>query len=178
VIDFLRTNARWLGAGFLLTFASAFGQTWFIALFAGGIKETHGLTDGGWGSLYTVATLSSAALLFARGALADTMPLSRLAPLMALLFALAAVMMAFANSIWMLGIAVFGLRFCGQGMFGHIAMTAMGRWFRARRGRAVAVATLGHPAGEFVLPLLTVLVAAALGARSTWLIVATKRSVR
>jgi len=170
--DFLRLNARWLGAGFLLTFASAFGQTWFISLFAGEIRAAHGLSDGQWGSLYTLATLGSAALLFARGALADTMPLGRLAPGVALLFAAAAVLMAFAPSVWALGIAVFGLRFCGQGMFGHIAMTAMGRWFRARRGRAVAVATLGHPAGEFVLPLLTVLVAAALGARSTWLIVA------
>jgi sugar phosphate permease len=172
MIDFLRRNARWLGAGLLLTFASAFGQTWFISLFAGEIRVVHGLTDGQWGSLYTLATLASAALLFARGALADTMPLGRLAPGVALLFAVAAVLMAFAPSVWVLGVAVFGLRFCGQGMFGHIAMTAMGRWFRARRGRAVAVATLGHPAGEFVLPLLAVLAAASLGARATWLIVA------
>ncbi len=172
MIDFLRDNRRWLGAGFLLTFSAAFGQTWFISLFAGEIKSAHGLTDGGWGSLYTIATLSSAALLFARGALADTMPLARLAPIMALLFALAAVAMAFANSVWMLGIAVFGLRFCGQGMFGHIAMTAMGRWFRARRGRAVATATMGHPAGEFVIPLLAVLAISAFGGRATWLVVA------
>ena len=172
MIAFLRDNMRWLGAGFLLTFAAAFGQTWFISLFAGEIKSAHGLTDGGWGSLYTVATLSSAALLFARGALADTMPLARLAPIMALLFALSAVTMAFANSIWMLGLAVFGLRFCGQGMFGHIAMTAMGRWFRARRGRAVATATLGHPAGEFVIPLIAIACIAAFGGRATWLTVA------
>jgi len=172
MIAFLRDNMRWLGAGFLLTFAAAFGQTWFISLFAGEIKATHGLTDGGWGSLYTVATLSSAALLFARGALADTMPLARLATLIALLFAAAAITMAFANSIWMLGIAVFGLRFCGQGMFGHIAMTAMGRWFRARRGRAVATATLGHPAGEFLIPLIAIACIAAFGGRATWLTVA------
>jgi sugar phosphate permease len=172
VIAFLLDNRRWLGAGFLLTFTAAFGQTWFISLFAGEIKSAHGLTDGGWGSLYTVATLSSAALLFARGALADTMPLARLAPVMALLFALSAVAMAFAGSVWTLGIAVFGLRFCGQGMFGHIAMTAMGRWFRARRGRAVATATLGHPAGEFVIPLLAVLAISAFGGRATWLVVA------
>ena len=172
MIAFLRDNMRWLGAGFLLTFAAAFGQTWFISLFAGEIKATHGLTDGGWGSLYTVATLSSAALLFARGALADTMPLARLATLIALLFAAAAITMAFANSIWMLGIAVFGLRFCGQGMFGHIAMTAMGRWFRARRGRAVATATLGNPAGEFVIPLIAIACIATFGGRATWLTVA------
>ncbi len=45
MIAFLRDNMRWLGAGFLLTFAAAFGQTWFISLFAGEIKSAHGLTD-------------------------------------------------------------------------------------------------------------------------------------
>jgi MFS family permease len=172
MLDFLRGNLRWLAPGFLLTFASAFGQTWFISLFAGQIKAVHGLTDGQWGSLYTVATLAAAALLFARGALADTMKLDRLAPLTALLFALAALTMALGSSLWTLGLAVFGLRFCGQGMFPHVALTAMGRWFRARRGRAVALATLGHPAGEMVLPFATVALIAALGWRATWLVAA------
>jgi hypothetical protein len=77
---FIKMNLRWLTAGFVLTFASAFGQTWFISLFAGAIKAEHGLTDGGWGSLYTAATLCSAGLLFWRGSAADTVRLSRLAP--------------------------------------------------------------------------------------------------
>lgn len=59
MLQFLIENRRWLGAGFLLIYASAFGQTWFISLFAGEIKAAHGLTDGAWGSLYTVATLGS-----------------------------------------------------------------------------------------------------------------------
>ena len=33
-----------------VTFASAFGQTWFISLFAVFIKDQHGLSDGSWGS--------------------------------------------------------------------------------------------------------------------------------
>ncbi|WP_029032823.1 MFS transporter [Salinarimonas rosea] len=170
--SFIRENARWLGAGFLLTFASAFGQTWFIALFAGAIKQEHGLSDGGWGTLYTVATLTAAALMFWRGAVADTMSLSRLAPLTACAFALAALGMAAAQSLWLLGASVFLLRFCGQGMFSHIAMTAMGRWFEARRGRAVSLANLGHPAGEIVIPLVAVSAVAAIGWRPTWVGVA------
>jgi sugar phosphate permease len=172
MMDFLRTNLRWLAAGFLLTFASAFGQTWFISLFAGSIKAEYGLTDGAWGSLYTVATLSAAALMFRYGSVADTVPLSRLAPIVAGAFALAALGMAGTGSVWLLGLSVLVLRFCGQGMFSHIAMTAMGRWFVARRGRAVSIASLGHPAGEVVLPILAVLLIAALGWRSTWLVVA------
>jgi len=165
---FLRKNLRWLSAGFVLTFVSAFGQTWFISLFAGAIKAEHGLTDGSWGSLYTLATLSAAALMFWRGSLADTIALSRLAPAITGVFALAALGMALAQNVWVLGVALFLLRFCGQGMFSHMAMTAMGRWFQAQRGKAVSVANLGHPAGEIVVPLLTVLAIAIIGWRLSW----------
>jgi len=91
---------------------------------------------------------------------------------MTLVFALAAVVMATAQSLWLLGLTLFLLRFCGQGMFSHMAMTAMGRWFDATRGRAVAIANLGHPASEVVIPLVTVLLIATIGWRITWLGVA------
>ncbi len=117
MLQFLRDNLRWLGAGLLLTFASSFGQTWFISLFAAEIKAVHGLSEGAWGGIYTAATLAAAALLFARGSLADTMPLARLAPALALLFAAAGLAMAVGHSIWLLGASIFLLRFCGQGMF-------------------------------------------------------------
>ena len=172
MLHFLRDNLRWLAAGFLLTFASAFGQTWFISLFAGFIKDEYGLTDGSWGSLYTVATLTAAALMFWRGSWADSVRLARLAPAVALVFAAAALGMAFSQSIWVLGIALFLLRFCGQGMFSHIAMTAMGRWFEARRGRAVSISNLGHPAGEVVVPLVAVFAIGTIGWHATWGVVA------
>lgn len=169
MLQFLKDNTRWLAAGFLLTFASGFGQTWFISLFAGFIKQEHGLTDGSWGSLYTVATLGAAALLFWRGSLADSIPLYKLAPYVAAGFAVAALGMAFSPWVWLLGLSLFALRFCGQGMFSHIAMTAMGRWFVARRGQAVAITNLGHPASEVVLALITVLAINALGWQATWM---------
>lgn len=67
MFPFLAHNLRWLAAGFFLTFGSAFGQTWFISLSARFIKDEYGLTDGSWGSLYTLATLSAAALMLWRG---------------------------------------------------------------------------------------------------------------
>lgn len=172
MVQFLIDNRRWLLTGLLLTFASSFGQTFFISLFAGEIRAGYGLTDGAWGGLYSVATLSSAALLLARGSLADTMRLSLLAPFTAILFAAGAAAMALGSEVWQLGVAVFLLRFCGQGMFSHIAVTAMGRWFVATRGRAVAISGLGYSAGEALLPLPTVLVIGWLGWRGGWALVA------
>jgi MFS family permease len=172
MIRFLAENRRWLATGLLLAFGACLGHTWFIALFAGEIRAEYGLSDGQWGLLYTAATLASAALLFGRGSWADTVPLSRLAPMVAVVFAGAAVLMAAGQAIWMLGIAVFLLRFCGQGMFSHMQQTAMARWFVATRGRAMAIANLGYTTGQVLLPLPAVLLMGWIGWRASWLVVA------
>jgi sugar phosphate permease len=153
MLRFFKENARWLTAGFILAFGSSFGQTWFISLFAGEIRAAHGLSDGDWGWIYMIATLSSAGLLLMRGGLADTIALRRLVVGVTALFAIACLIMAAAQNVWFLGLAVFMLRFCGQGMFTHISVTAMGRWFVKTRGRAVALASLGYQVGEAFLPL-------------------------
>lgn len=168
MLRFLTENLRWLATGFLLAFGSSFGQTYFISLFAGEIRANYGLTDGDWGLIYTGATLCSALLLLGKGSWADTVPLSRLAPSVAAVFAGAALLMAIGTQLWMLVLAVFLLRFCGQGMFTHIKATAMARWFVATRGRAMAVTSLGYPLGEALLPVPVLLLAAWIGWRTTW----------
>jgi len=169
---FLVSNRRWLSTGLLLAFGSSFGQTWFISLFAGELRAEYGLSNGDWGLLYTVATLSSALLLLGRGSLADTVPLSRLAPTIAGCFAGGGALMALGWNVWTLGIAVFLLRFCGQGMFTHIAVTAMARWFVATRGRAMAITNLGYPMGEVLMPLPVLLIMGWIGWRLSWGLVA------
>jgi len=165
---FYRDNARWLLAGLMMTLCSSFGQTFFISLFAGEIKAVYGLSDGAWGGIYTVATLTSAALLVQAGGLADTVPLRRLALIVVGLYAVVAMGMALNHSVVVLVALIAGLRFCGQGMMSHIGITAMGRWFRAHRGRAVAVAGLGYGLGESVLPTVVVALMAVIGWRATW----------
>jgi MFS family permease len=172
MLSFLAENRRWLATGILLALGACLGHTWFIALFAGEIRAEFGLSDGQWGLIYTAATLSSAALLFGRGGWADTVPLSRLAQMVAIAFAGAAVLMALGQTIWTLGIAVFLLRFCGQGMFSHIQQTAMARWFITTRGRAMAIANLGYTTGQILLPLPAVLLMGWIGWRMSWLVVA------
>ncbi|MEM7506683.1 MAG: MFS transporter [Pseudomonadota bacterium] len=165
-------NLRWLGAGITLTFASSFGQTFFISLFAGQIMAAFALSHGEWSTIYLIGTLTSAAVLIQAGRLADRMALGRLALIVLALYVAIALAMSFNSSAWILVLLIFGLRFCGQGMMGHIAMTAMGRWFHGHRGRAVAVAGLGYALGEAVLPPLAIPVMAWLGWRETWLAVA------
>ncbi|MFK7944877.1 MAG: MFS transporter [Paracoccaceae bacterium] len=169
---FLRSNGRWLGVGVTLTFASSFGQTYFISIFADRIMVSFGLTDGDWGGIYMIATLSSAAAVIWAGRFADEIRVARLAWLIFAGFAAIAVGMSLNDSPWLLGFLIFGLRFCGQGMISHLGITAMARWFRAHRGRAVAIAGLGYSLGEAALPALAALTEPWIGWRAVWLVVA------
>ena len=71
ILTFLRDNARWLSAGMLLTFLSSFGQTYFISIFAGEIREVFQISHGQWGGIYAVGTSASAAVMVWAGGLTD-----------------------------------------------------------------------------------------------------------
>lgn len=165
----LRGDWRWLSSGFLLMFFSGFGQTYYIAIFAGQIKTDLLLSDGQFGTVYTLGTLASATLLTWAGKYADLLSVRALGAGVIAGLAVTAMVMAAASSIAVLALAIFGLRFFGQGMLTHVAMTAMGRWFNRKRGRAISIAALGLPASEGVLPLLAVAAMAAFGWRGAWI---------
>jgi MFS family permease len=156
LIAFLRDNAPWLSAGVLLTFLSSFGQTFFISVFAGVIREGFGLSHGQWGGIYTLGTGASAVLMVWAGGLTDRFRVRFLGPVVLAFLALACFAMALNPVWWLLPVVIFALRFGGQGMTSHIAVVAMSRWFIATRGKALSVATLGFAVGEAVLPLIFV----------------------
>jgi MFS family permease len=169
-LQFLRRNAPWLGAGFLLALLSTFGQTAFVAVFAGELMERHGLSEGGWGLIYAAGTTLSAATMIWAGALADRVALPRLAAWVLAGLAVTCAAMAAAPGAWALVPLVLGLRLFGQGMLSHIALVAMARWFVATRGRAIAFAALGFSAGQAVLPLLFTALLPRVGAGALWLL--------
>ncbi|MEQ8298496.1 MAG: MFS transporter [Nitratireductor sp.] len=169
---FLRDNARWLAGGFLLTFFSSFGQTFFISLSAGQIRAEYGLSHGGFGTLYMGATLASALTLPKFGQIVDRYSAQKVALIIMPLLAAAALLMAVSSHIAVLAVSIYMLHLFGQGMMTHNAFTAMARWFSAQRGRAVSVVTLGHNVGEAVFPLLFVLVAGLVGWRGSWVVAA------
>jgi len=167
---FLRANCRWLLAGLLLTLASSFGQTFFISVFSADIRAAFDLSHGDFGGIYMAGTLASAVAMMLAGKIADVWTLRRSGVVILAGLALTCALTAFTTSAFFLFVIIFGLRFFGQGMSTHIAMTAMGRWYSRQRGRAVAVAGLGHQIGQAVLPPLAVALTLAFGWRETWLI--------
>jgi len=169
---FLRDNARWLAAGILLTFLSSFGQTFFISIFAGEIREVFGLSHGQWGGIYSLGTTVSAAVMVWAGGLTDIFRVRALGVIIAVGLALSCLAMAFNSVWWLLPIIIFALRFTGQGMSSHIAVVAMARWFVAARGRALSVAKLGFSLGEAVLPVAFVALMLVVDWHLLWLVAA------
>ena len=171
-LDFFRSNAPWLGAGFLLTLLSSFGQTFFISTFSGQIRAAFALSNGQWGGIYGAATFTSALVMVFAGGLTDRFRVRHLGLVVLVLLALATFAMSQITSVVALAAVIFALRLTGQGMMSHTAMVAMARWFVASRGRAVAIAALGFAVGEAVLPLGFVLLMARFDWRALWILAA------
>ncbi|MFT6943536.1 MAG: MFS family permease, partial [Yoonia sp.] len=168
-LRFIRENLPFLGTGVLLSFLSSFGQTFFISIFGGEIRDVYGLTNGDWGLIYMVGTGASALLMVFAGGLADRFRVRTLGIVVILLLASACLFMAFNAVAALLPIVIFALRFTGQGMTTHVATVAMSRWFIATRGRALAVAAFGFMIGEATLPLTMVWLKSFIDWRTLWI---------
>lgn len=171
-LHFLRSDPRLLAYGFLLSFGSGFGQTYFIALFSGNVRGEYGISHGGFGAVYAAATLTSAAALTWTGRWIDHVDLRRWTIAVVVLLAAACVAMALTWNIVSLFVAIFLLRQMGQGLMSHTAMTSQARYYVTARGRAVATAGMGHPLAEAALPPAAILLLAAIGWRGSWLVMA------
>ncbi|MFL2661807.1 MAG: MFS transporter [Alphaproteobacteria bacterium] len=143
-----------LSIGVFLIFSSSIGQTFFISLFSGEIRNEFHLSHGMFGIFYSGATLTSAVLFFWLGKLTDEFNLTFLGLVSLGLLSGFSFLISSAETLLMLFLSLLGLRLFGQSMISHIAVTAMARWFSKKRGRALSIALMGHPIGEILLPFL------------------------
>lgn len=161
--------ARLLVAGGVLTFASSFGQNFYVAVFGGDIRAAYGLSSGDLAGLYTLATLAAAATLVGVGGLVDRFRVRVLAVVTLLLLAGAALVVGGTRSVAGLVFGLYGLRLLGQGMLSHLSSSSVTRWSAGgARGRALSASVLGNPIGEATLPLVAALLIVAVGWRGTW----------
>ncbi|UHQ54273.1 MFS transporter [Microbulbifer sp. YPW16] len=166
---FMRERAHLVFFALLAVAASGFGQTFFISIFGGALREEFALSNAWYGASYSAATLVSALALLACGSLVDRWPLRRITALIVVLLAAACLVMAFANHALMLLPGFFLLRFAGQGFMTHLGMTTAGRYFSSNRGKVIAVAALGFPLAEALLPTGGAWLIEAFGWRSAWI---------
>jgi MFS family permease len=165
---FAAENRRFLGFGFLLSFSSIFGQTYFVGVFGPELRADFGLGHGDWSLIYMAGTLASAVVLPWSGRLVDRVDLRVFTVVICIGLAVACFVTAAARHVALLVVAVFLLRQFGQGLTNHVSVTSMARYFDANRGKAISLGTMGLAAGEAVAPYVAVIAIAAIGWRQTY----------
>lgn len=164
-IPLARREWRLLLFGFLMTFGSSFGQTFFIALFSGDIREELNLSHSEFGLLYSGATLASAFLLLWTGSLIDRWDLRSASYLIVLGLGAGCFLAGLANGPLLLFFGFLLLRHTGQALMSMAGMTTIVRYIPDGRGKASAIATSGFAVAEALLPLLAVALLAIWGWR-------------
>jgi len=154
--------------GFVLSFSSSFGQTYFIGVFGPSIQADLELSHTLWGSIYMIGTLTSAAILPWTGALIDRFRLSSYTLFVGVGLIVACSFMGLISGTLSLIVAIFLLRQFGQALSSHIATTTMARYFKVERGKALAVAIMGSATGGALLPFIAITLLSLVGWRWTY----------
>ena len=169
-MNFLFQNARWLIATALLYFCSCFGQTFFISLFAGEIRQAFNLSHGEWGFIYSGGTLASAIAMLCFGGYVDKYKITLNIKIVIISLSLVCLTMTFVDLVWILPLIIFGLRFFGQGMLIHIPAVAIGKWYGKNKGKALSLSIMGFSIGEAIFPVIFVSLFMLIGWRNSWLV--------
>ena len=152
----LSLNKKVLLFGFIFTFFSSFGQSFFLGLFNSSIRDTLSITQGQFGSIYATATLLSSFLLIWVGKKIDDINIFKFAFFVTLLLSFSCFFFSKISSVAFLFVAIFLMRFSGQGMMSHTATTTITRYFTKSRGKALSVGWFGLSTAEFILPVLII----------------------
>ena len=155
--------------GFIFTFFSSFGQSYFIGIFNSSIREDLSITHGQFGTIYASATLLSSFILIWVGKKIDDMDVFKFSIFVIILFSIACYFFSTIKIIPLLFFGIFLLRLSGQGLMSHTATTTVSRFFEKTRGKALSFTWLGLSAAEFILPVLMVFLLTIITWRDIWL---------
>ncbi len=170
IIDIVKSNFKIIIFGFIFTFFSCIGQSFFIGLFNSDIRDELNVSHGEFGTIYGIATLCSSIVLIWIGKKIDDIRLVNYSILVTIFLFIAALFFSFVNSLIFLLIGIFFLRLSGQGLMAHTASTAVSRYFERRRGKALSYIWFGMSLGEFLLPVLIVYLLTFVYWRDLWLL--------
>ncbi|MCB9013166.1 MAG: MFS transporter [Bacteroidales bacterium] len=147
-------NKRLLVFGFLFSFFSSFGQTFFISIFLPFWVDSLHITKTAFGSLYAIITIFAAVLLSLTGKFIDSIPLRKYASFVFGGLIVSVIFLSLAKNILILTLGLFLVRWLGQGMMTHTASTGIAKYFDKDRGKALSFSVMGQPAGTFIFPFI------------------------
>ena len=150
----LSLNKKVIIYGFIFTFFSSFGQSFFLGLFNAPIRNELGITHGQFGSIYASATICSSLLLIWVGKKIDDYRILNYSFFVVALLFVSSLFFSFINSVYFLAVGIFLMRLSGQGLMSHASTTTISRFFERSRGKALSTIWFGLSTAEFVLPVL------------------------
>ncbi len=156
--------------GFIFTFFSCFGQSFFIGLFNSSIRETLSISHGQFGTIYASATLFSSLLLIWIGKKIDDVNVLKFAIFVTILLSFSSFFFSKTSSVAFLFVAIFLMRFSGQGLMSHTASTTISRYFTKSRGKALSIIWFGLSSAEFIMPVLIVYLLTLIVWQDLWVI--------
>ena len=168
IIDIVRSNFKIIIFGFVFTFFSCVGQSFFIGLFNSNIREELNISHGEFGAIYGIATLCSSLTLIWLGKKIDDLKLINYSFLVVIFLSFAALFFSLVNGIIVLVLGIFFLRLSGQGLMAHTASVGISRYFNQSRGKALSCVWIGMSLGEFLLPVMIVYFLSFLYWRNVW----------
>ncbi|WP_440932174.1 MFS transporter [Candidatus Pelagibacter sp.] len=154
--------------GFIFTFFSSFGQSFFLGLFNSSIRDALSISHGQFGSVYATATLLSSFVLIWLGKKIDDVNTIKFAFFVIISLSISSFLFSKIDSIIFLFLAIFLMRLFGQGLMSHTATTTVSRYFDKSRGKALSTAWLGLSSAEFLLPVIIVYLLTFLDWRNLW----------
>ncbi len=157
--------------GFIFTFFSSFGQSFFLGLFNESIRNELNITHGQFGSIYASATLLSSIILIWVGKKIDDFDVLKFSFFVISLLAISTFTFSKINSIAFLFIAILLMRFSGQGMMSHTASTTISRYFTNTRGKALSTGWFGLSTAEFLMPVTIIYALTIMDWRNIWIII-------
>jgi len=157
--------------GFIFTFFSSFGQSFFIGLFNPSVRDALNISHGQFGSIYATATLLSSFLFIWVGKKIDDINVLRFAFYVTVLLSFSCFFFSKISSIVFLFIAIFLMRFSGQGMMSHTASTTISRYFTKSRGKALSIGWFGLSVAEFILPVTIIYLLTIYNWQNIWIFI-------
>ncbi|WP_415315680.1 MFS transporter [Candidatus Pelagibacter sp. Uisw_137] len=168
---FKSLNFKVILFGFIFTFFSSFGQSFFLGLFNSSIRDALSITHGQFGSIYASATLLSSFILVWIGKKIDDFNILKFAAYVIALLAVSCFLFSKISSVIFLFFSIFLMRLSGQGLMSHTATTTISRFFEKTRGRALSITWLGLSLAEFILPLLIIFLLTFVDWRNIWIVI-------
>ena len=150
----LSLNKKVIIFGFIFTFFSSFGQSFFLGLFNAPIRNELGITHGQFGTIYASATICSSLLLIWLGKKIDDYRILNYSFFVITLLFFSSLAFSFISSIYFLAFGIFLMRLSGQGLMSHASTTTISRFFEKSRGKALSTVWFGLSTAEFILPVL------------------------